>query len=206
MEDCLIIGIDIVEGKDISCMSVIRKNGEEMQVINQLYNKEAEDIYYKLINVRAKAQYPLIQEEAIKRGMNRINNIYPYKEILETIEETIKLKCYPENERNFILNNSMPKKMCEILAVFWLTHTNDEFFNYFGFNWVPPMKLQEKARTIINISGREEAERLANMTLVNFKKQDIGITEKDLLKTIENNIVSSFGVPKNYLKGATNEN
>ena len=65
MEDCLIIGIDIAEGKDISCMSVIRKNGEEMQVINQLYNKEAEDIYYKLINVHAKAQLPLIQEEAI---------------------------------------------------------------------------------------------------------------------------------------------
>ena len=41
MEDCLIIGIDIAEGKDISCMSVIRKNGEEMQVINQLFNKEA---------------------------------------------------------------------------------------------------------------------------------------------------------------------
>lgn len=184
MEDCLIIGIDIAEGKDISCMSVIRKNGEEMQVINQLYNKEAEDIYYKLINVHAKAQLPLIQEEAIKRGMNNIYNIYSYKEILETMKETIKLKHYTENERNYILNNSIPKKMSEILSVFWLTHTNDEFFNYFGFNWVPPMKLQEKARTIINIKGREEAEKLANMALVNFKKSDMEL-DKEILKDIE---------------------
>ena len=204
MEDCLIIGIDIAEGKDISCMSVIRKNGEEMQVINQLFNKEAEDIYYKLINVRAKEKFPLIQEEAIKRGMNKICNIYSYKEILETMKETMKLKHYTENERNYILNNSIPKKMSEILAVFWLTHTNDEFFNYFGFNWVPPMKLQEKARTLINTRGREEAEKLANMALINFKKSDMEL-DKEILKDIEKNITINFGIPKNYLKGATYE-
>lgn len=204
MEDCLIIGIDIAEGKDISCMSVIRKNGEEMQVINQLYNKEAEDIYYKLITVRAKAQFPLIQEEAIKRGMNKIYNIYSYKEILETMEEAIKLKHYTENERNYILNNSIPKKMSEILTVFWLTHTNDEFFSSFGFNWVPPMELQKKARTIINTRGREKAEELTNMALINLKKSDMEL-DKEILKDMEKNITLNFGIPKNYLKGATYE-
>lgn len=37
-----------------------------------------------------------------------------------------------------------------MLTYFWLTHTNDVFFNYFRFNWVPPMELQEKVREKIN--------------------------------------------------------
>lgn len=127
MEDCLIIGIDIAEGKDISCMSVIRKNGEEMQVINQLFNKEAEE------------------------------------------------------------------------------HTNDEFFNYFGFNWVPPIEIQEEARKAISTVRKQELEELMKMPLL--KKSDIEkiIKPEELLKNIEKNITTEFCVPKNYLKGATYE-
>ena len=144
MEDCLIVGIDISKGKDISCMTVARKKGRGMQIINQLFNEEAEDTYYKLINIQAKMEYPKIREEAINRGMGKIQNIYSYKEILEVIEETIKLKNYTDKERQFILNHNKPRKMREILAAFWLTHTNDEFYHYFGFNWIPPREIQDR--------------------------------------------------------------
>lgn len=50
MEDRLIIGIDISKEKDRSCMIVARKEGRGYQVINELFDKEAEDIYYKLTN------------------------------------------------------------------------------------------------------------------------------------------------------------
>lgn len=110
MEDCLIIGIDISNGKDISCMTVARKNGEEMQIINQLFNEEAEDIYYKLINIHAKMEFQTIREEAINRGMGKIQNIYSYKDMLETIEATMELKKYADKEREYILNYNTPKK------------------------------------------------------------------------------------------------
>lgn len=150
MEDCLIVGIDISKGKDISCMTIARKKGRGMKIINRLFNEEAEDIYYKLINVQAQMEFPKIREEAINRGMGKIQNIYSYKEILEVIGETMKLKQYTDKEREFILNYNTPRKMREILAAFWLTHTNDEFYHYFGFNWIPPMEIQEEARKAIN--------------------------------------------------------
>lgn len=28
----------------------------------------------------------------------------------------------------------------------WLTMSNDSFYGMFGFNWVPPLELQEKVR------------------------------------------------------------
>lgn len=204
MEDHLVIGVDISNGKSISVLTVARHCKGNIEVVNQFYDEEAEELYYKLINIHT-PDIEEIKNKAIAKSMITMKKLYSQKELLELIEETRKLQDYTEKERNYILAHNTPSKIKEMLTYFWLTHTNDIFFNYFGFNWVPPMKLQEKARTIINISGREEAERLANMTLVNFKKRDIGITEKDLLKNIENNITSSFGVPKNYLKGATYE-
>ena len=53
-------------------------------------------------------------------------------------------------------------------AIFLEYYKKLNFPDYFGFNWVPPMKLHEKARTIINTRGREEAEKLANMALINY--------------------------------------
>ena len=204
MEDCLIIGIDIAEGKDISCMSVIRKNGEEMQVINQLFNEEAEDVYYKLINIHAKLTFPLIQEKAIKRGMHRIQNIYSDKEILEVVQETIKLKHYTETEREYILNHTTPKKMREILAAFWLTHTNDEFFNYFGFNWIPTIEVQKEARKAINMPLREDVNKLLNIQLL--KKTDFTsvIKQKEILEEIQKQIYLSCAIdPNKFMNGAT---
>lgn len=36
------------------------------------------------------------------------------------------------------------------LAIFWLTHSNDRFYETFGFNWVPSDRLQNLARKEIN--------------------------------------------------------
>lgn len=202
MEDCLIIGIDISKGQDISCMTVARKNGEEMQVINQLFNEEAEEIYYKLINIHAKMEFQTIREEAINRGMGKIQNIYSHKDILETIKATMKLKKYAEKEREYILNYNTPKKIREILAAFWLTHTNDEFYNYFGFNWVPPIETQEEARKVISMNG----EKTLNIPLL--KRVDIEriIAPREILKNIENKLTISAAIdPKTFIRGATNE-
>ncbi|MEI3355807.1 MAG: hypothetical protein V8R81_01750 [Clostridia bacterium] len=194
MEDCLIIGIDISKGKDISCMTVARKSGRGMQVINQLFNEEAEDIYYKLINVQAKMEFPKIREEAIKRGMGKIQNIYSYKEILEVIEETIKLKQYTDKEREFILNHNTPRKLREILAAFWLTHTNDEFYHYFGFNWIPPMEIQEEARKAINKPLEQQINELANIPLLKATDFLNVIAPKEVIKDIEKNITMSYAI------------
>ena len=202
MEDCLIIGIDISKGQDISCMTVARENGEEMQVINQLFNEEAEEIYYKLINIHAKVEFQTIREEAINRGMGKIQNIYSRKDILETIKATMKLKKYAEKEREYILNYNTPKKIREILAAFWLTHTNDEFYNYFGFNWVPPIETQEEARKVISMNG----EKTLNIPLL--KRVDIErvIAPREILKNIENKLTISAAIdPKTFIRGATNE-
>lgn len=206
MEDCLIIGIDISKGQDISCMTVARKNGEEMQIINQLFNEEAEDIYYKLINIHAKMEFQTIREEAINRGMGKIQNIYSYKDILETIKATMELKKYADKEREYILNYNTPKKIKEILAAFWLTHTNDEFYNYFGFNWVPPMEIQEEARKVINMTQNKNAKEILNIPLL--KRADIEsiITPKEILKNIENELTISSAIDsKNFMRSATND-
>ena len=38
------------------------------------------------------------------------------------------------------------------LAMFWLTHSNDDFYMTFGFSWVPDSKLQDAARNELNKS------------------------------------------------------
>lgn len=206
MEDCLIIGIDISKGQDISCMTVARKNGEEMQIINQLFNEEAEDIYYKLINIHAKMEFQTIREEAINRGMGKIQNIYSYKDILETIKETMELKKYADKEREYILNYNTPKKIKEILAAFWLTHTNDEFYNYFGFNWVPPIEIQEEARKVINMTQNKNAKEILNIPLLKRADMESIITPKEILKNIENELIISSAIdPKIFMRGAAND-
>lgn len=206
MEDCLIVGIDISKGKDISCMTIARKKGRDIQIINQLFNEEAEEIYYKLINIQAKMEYPKIREEAINRGMGKIQNIYSYKEILEVIEETIKLKQYTDKEREFILNHNTPRKMREILAAFWLTHTNDEFYHYFGFNWIPPMEIQEEARKVINKPLEQKANELLNVPLLKAKDFSNVVIPKEILKDVEKQITLSSAIdPNTFMKGATYE-
>lgn len=47
-EDSLIIGYDISEDKDHTCLMVARNNGDKTIILNNFYDKEAEEIYEKL--------------------------------------------------------------------------------------------------------------------------------------------------------------
>lgn len=149
MGDYLVIGVDISDGKSISVLTVARHCKGNIEVVNQFYDEEAEELYYKLINIHT----PSIEEiknKAIAKSMISMKKLYSQKELLELIEETKKLQDYTEKERNYILANRTSSKIREMLTYFWITHTNDVFFNYFGFNWIPPIELREKIQKQIN--------------------------------------------------------
>lgn len=149
MEDHLVISVDISNGKSISALTVARHCNGNIEIVNQFYDEEAEELYYKLINIHS-PDMEEIKNKAIAKSMASMNNLYSYKELLELIVEIKKLKDYTEKERNYILAHSTPSKIREMLTYFWLTHTNDVFFNYFGFNWIPPLELREKVQKQIN--------------------------------------------------------
>ena len=48
MEDRLVIGYDKAEGSRRQALIVARKNGRGLWIVNQFYDKEAEEIYNKL--------------------------------------------------------------------------------------------------------------------------------------------------------------
>lgn len=48
-EDGLIIGYDQAKGLDHTCLLVLRKHRDELTVINEFFDEEAEEIYNKLI-------------------------------------------------------------------------------------------------------------------------------------------------------------
>ncbi len=94
MEDCLIIGIDISKGKSINCMTVARKKGRGMQIINQLFNEEAEDIYYKLINIQAKMEFPKIKKEEVNNNLYKAEYMQiPFEILTEENLERLEKHC-----------------------------------------------------------------------------------------------------------------
>lgn len=149
-----------------------------------------------------------IKNKAIAKSMASMNNLYSHKELLELIVEIKKLKDYTEKERNYILAHSTPSKIREMLTYFWLTHTNDIFFNYFGFNWIPPLELREKVQKQINnidlqnakieipflkpIDAENVVARNEMLNVANKLMYDYSMLPKELLKN-------------NFVKGATNE-
>ena len=52
MEDRLVIGYDKAEGKDRQALTVVRINNRGTWIVNQFYDKEAEEIYNKLTEPR----------------------------------------------------------------------------------------------------------------------------------------------------------
>lgn len=48
-EDCLIVCFDWNLNKDNATLMIARKEGEDIKVLNSFINKEAVDLYYKLI-------------------------------------------------------------------------------------------------------------------------------------------------------------
>lgn len=207
MEDHLVISVDISNGKSISALTVARHCKGNIEIVNQFYDEEAEELYYKLINIHS-PDMEEIKNKAIAKSMASMNNLYSHKELLELIVEIKKLKDYTEKERNYILAHSTPSKIREMLTYFWLTHINDIFFNYFGFNWIPPLELREKVQKQINnidlqnakieipflkpIDAENVVARNEMLNVANKLMYDYSMLPKELLKN-------------NFMKGATNE-
>ena len=55
-----------------------------------------------------------------------------------------------EKVNEFLARNTI-EQIRILLAKYWLTHTNDQVFSTWGFNYVPTEEYQEKARKILDI-------------------------------------------------------
>lgn len=55
ISDSLVIGFDM-SGDDKACLTVIRINGRNRKVINQILDKEAEDLYERLAGLDKEAR------------------------------------------------------------------------------------------------------------------------------------------------------
>lgn len=207
MEDHLVIGVDISNGKSISVLTVARHCKGNIEVVNQFYDEEAEELYYKLINIHT-PDIEEIKNKAIAKSMVTMKKLYSQKELLELIEETRKLQDYTEKERNYILAHNTPNKIREMLTYFWLIHTNDVFFNYFGFNWIPPTELREKIQKQINNVDMKNV----NIEILFLKPVDVEnvIARNEMLNNANKLMYDYSMLPKelfnnNLMKGATND-
>lgn len=176
-------------------------------LLNQCEDEEAEELYYKLINIHT-PDIEEIKNKAIAKSMVTMKKLYSQKELLELIEETRKLQDYTEKERNYILAHNTPSKIKEMLTYFWLTHTNDVFFNYFGFNWVPPMELQEKVRKKMNNINKTTID-IEIPFLKSLDAENV-IVRNEMLNAANKLMYDYSMLPKelfnnNLMKGATNE-
>lgn len=207
MEDHLVIGVDISNGKSISVLTVARHCKGNIEVVNQFYDEEAEELYYKLINIHT-PDIEKIKNKAIAKSMVTMKKLYSQKELLELIEDIRKLQDYTEKERNYILAHNTPSKIKEMLTYFWLTHTNDVFFNYFGFNWVPPMELKEKVQKKMNNINKTTID-IEIPFLKSLDAENVVVRNEILNAT--NKLMYDYSIlPKelfnnNLMKGATND-
>jgi hypothetical protein len=207
MEDHLVIGVDISNGKSISVLTVARHCKGNIEVVNQFYDEEAEELYYKLINIHT-PDIEKIKNKAIAKSMVTMKKLYSQKELLELIEDIRKLQDYTEKERNYILAHNTPSKIKEMLTYFWLTHTNDVFFNYFGFNWVPPMELKEKVQKKMNNINKTTID-IEIPFLKSLDAENVVVRNEMLNAT--NKLMYDYSIlPKelfnnNLMKGATND-
>lgn len=207
MEDHFVIGVDISNGKSISVLTVARHCKGNIEVVNQFYDEEAEELYYKLINIHT-PDIEEIKNKAIAKSMVTMKKLYSQKELLELIEETRKLQDYTEKERNYTLAHNTPNKIREMLTYFWLTHTNDVFFNYFGFNWIPPIELREKVQKKINSLNLQNIK----IEIPFLKPVDVEnvIARNEMLNAANKLMYNYSMIPKELfknelMKGATNE-
>lgn len=124
----------------LSCMTVFDGFG---QIINQLNDEEAEYIYNSLVGNPDRCLKKL-KEDNRKLFIDALKAHRRYDPIIEK----------QESEDFIIVTTEMSiiKYSKLKLAIFWLTHSNDDFYNTFGFSWVPDPKLQDQARTKLNQS------------------------------------------------------
>lgn len=120
-----------------ACMSVFDKT----RMINQINGEDAEYLYNSLVGNPEKSLEALRKENKelfidVLRSQVRLN---PVLDRVENRNEII-----VKTEVGIFTYSKLK------LAIFWLTHSNDIFFNTFGFNWVPDLGLQEVARSELN--------------------------------------------------------
>lgn len=72
------------------------------------------------------------------------------KMLEDKIRESQKLQEEMEKVNEFLARNTI-EQIRILLAKYWLTHTNDQVFSTWGFNYVPTEEYQEKARKILDI-------------------------------------------------------
>ena len=50
VDDSLVLGVDISGGKDITCITMAKRRGTTVQIVNTVYGEEAEKTYNILMN------------------------------------------------------------------------------------------------------------------------------------------------------------
>lgn len=74
------------------------------------------------------------------------------------------------------------------LAIFWLTHSNDCFYETFGFSWIPSNKLQDIARKEINSSVKVGIDLASGEDETSSFKMPIPPIPKHILEDMLSNI------------------
>lgn len=147
----------------ISCMTVFNQFGT---LINQLNNEEAEHIYNLLVG-NPDSYLKRLKEDNKKLYIDVLKSYIKYDHIIEK----------QENADFIIIKTEMGiiKYSKLKLAIFWLTHSNDIFYNTFGFSWVPDLKLQDIARNRIN----KESQQVEEIKIIPPKAFDLNKIELD---------------------------
>lgn len=94
------------------------------------------------------------------------------KMLEDKVKENKKLQEKIEKINQFLSKNTI-EQIRILLAKYWLTHTNDQVFETWGFNYVPTEEYQKKARKILeieelNICDSLNAKMLQNMDMKNI--------------------------------------
>ena len=124
----------------MSCMTVFDGFG---QMLNQINDEEAEYIYNSLVGNPDKCLKELRKENK-DLFMDALKSRRKLNQIIKRLEN--KNQIVVITEMGTITYSKLR------LAMFWLTHSNDDFYMTFGFSWVPDSKLQDAARNELNKS------------------------------------------------------
>lgn len=124
----------------MSCMTVFDGLGK---MLNQINDEEAEYIYNSLVGNPDRCL-----KELRKENKNLFMDALKSRRKLNPIIKRI------ENQNQIIVITEIGTITYSKLrlAMFWLTHSNDDFYMTFGFSWVPDSKLQDAARNELNKS------------------------------------------------------
>lgn len=148
MQDILkIVYKQLDDNPKLSCIHVLRKNGRGYRFLDNI-NDNASELYNILIGKSQKNNKKTKRDKRKKEFIKNIEKNCCF-DIANKIEET---------KENIIAYTDFGKKVYskKKLTMFWLTHSNDLFFNTFGFSWVPDSKLQELVRKELNLQHFEE--------------------------------------------------